>query len=241
MYGGRVRVRCAPFSVTKGGRKRSSNGWWGCLSREFSARIHWPVLRPGLIPNKNMRDIFAGQTRTSARAPRSHAGRKKGTKAPDALVRRCATRVLLSDRARAKYSPQWIVAGGRAAFCLRLDTAALLIASPRSPATDDGNERWAIATANPFRFRVPARLLGDEWNGVWWNYGNGLADLPSFFPRSATVLSNLSKKFLIWCLFRNILERSTIVILLLCLISPVGDKYGTKRRQGFDDWLFAIA
>jgi len=108
IYRRRVRVRCTPFSVTKGGRKRSGNGWWGCLSREFSARIRWPVLRPGLIPNKNMRDIFAGQTRTSAcaRAPRSHAGRKKGTKAPDAFVRRCATHVLLSDRARAKYSPR---------------------------------------------------------------------------------------------------------------------------------------
>jgi len=53
-----------------------------------------------------------------------------------------------------------------AAFCLRLDTAALLIASPRSPATDDGNGRRAITIANPFRFGVASQSIQREWNGV---------------------------------------------------------------------------
>jgi len=39
-------------------------------------------------------------------------------------------------------------------------------------------------------------------------------------------------------LFRNVLERS--IILSLCLISPVGEKHKTKRREIIDNWRFAI-
>lgn len=138
-----VRLRCAPFSVT-GERGR----WWreGCLSREFSVRTRWPVLRLGLIPNKNMRDILAGRTRTFARE------RTQAAKREQARMRLSddARRVFCFRIAQAKYLPRWIVGdGGKRAFCLRLDTAALLIASMRSLVA----ERRAIAI-NRFRFRI---------------------------------------------------------------------------------------
>lgn len=75
------------------GRRRE-----GCLSREFSVRTRWPVLRPGLIPNKNMREILAGRTRTFARE-RTQAAKREARMRLSGDARR----VFCLQIARAKY------------------------------------------------------------------------------------------------------------------------------------------
>lgn len=81
----------------------------GCLSREFSARTRWPVLRSGLIPNKNMRDIFAGLAETRDREPARERTPQKGKRG---CVCPAMHDVFCFRLARAEYSPRWIVAVG---------------------------------------------------------------------------------------------------------------------------------
>lgn len=151
-----------PFNVEREGEEEGNGGGAEASGQRmeglFVERIFSAHPLAGITARINSQQKYARYFRwpdenTYARA-RAHADAREPQKGNESTGRvcpvRCATRVLLSDRARApnirrdESSPPGRSAAKRAALCcLRPDTATLLIASPRSPATDD-EQRGAI-------------------------------------------------------------------------------------------------
>lgn len=129
-----VRARCTPFNVAAGGGVDGGVRERGL----FVERIFNVHPLAGITVRINSQQKYARYFRRPDENSHASARRKKGKRGGCTFVRRCATRVLLSDRARQIFSAMNRRRRQRVrplAFCLRPDTALKLIASPRSPAT----------------------------------------------------------------------------------------------------------